>query len=342
MESVDHRSYFKEMNKFNTDSLSGQISNPTDPMYKNTPMTKGFLSEYQHSFFYPTKERNKNDSAKPKLRDTFSFVNKSLIQDSFILENLSTRPSHESSQGHLKSSYKDDFNYYGNENVGRSIDDLHKIKGPYNSLNTYNKGYIRNFEEMNSGLVDNYSMTKGGALLQLRDGLQNSSQVNFSSQSKLPMGSRNHDLRSVWIPKKFEGRNMFASHIDSMIFPEKTEKDFDTDYYKNYDASVESKKVFEKAPYDKIDKSVQYVMNYESKYVPSVQWYPSQEKFSAPHQHNKDDIFDSKSIYQADFEAPLPSKTQKTTKPISGDEIQKNLEQLNQRRNEIDIILAKN
>lgn len=84
---------------------------------------------------------------------------------------------------------------------------------------------MKNFEEMNNGLVDNYSLTKGGTILQLKNGLKNTnrSNVHFSSQTNLPFLPRNHDLRSVWIPKKFEGRNMFASHIDSMIFPDKSE-----------------------------------------------------------------------------------------------------------------------
>lgn len=81
-------------------------------------------------------------------------------------------------------------------------------------------------------------------------------------------------------------------------------------------------------------------MNYENKYVPSVRWYPPQKEFAAPHQHTKDDIFDSKSIYQADFERPIPTHTEKLTKPYSGDEIQKKLGKLNDRRTEIDTILA--
>lgn len=32
---------------------------------------------------------------------------------------------------------------------------------------------------------------------------------------------RSHDCRSVWIPKKYPGRNMFYSHLDSSIFPGK-------------------------------------------------------------------------------------------------------------------------
>ena len=83
-------------------------------------------------------------------------------------------------------------------------------------------------------------------------------------------------------------------------------------------------------------------MNHESRYVPSLRWYPPQKEFAAPHQHTKDDFFDSKSIYQADFERPIPVPTQTMTKPKSGEELQKSIDELNKRRNEIDFILARN
>lgn len=121
------------------------------------------------------------------------------------------------------SWYKDDYKYYGNQTINKSYDE--NLNMAENPINPYKTDYVKNFEEMNSGLVDNYSLTKGGTLLQLKNGSRNTnrSKIHFSSQSNLPTVPRNHDLRSVWIPKKFEGRNMFVSHIDSMIFPDKSE-----------------------------------------------------------------------------------------------------------------------
>jgi hypothetical protein len=53
------------------------------------------------------------------------------------------------------------------------------------------------------------------------------SQNNESNNSYIYSGIddrpkvRSHDCRSVWIPKKYPGRNMFYSHLDSSIFPGK-------------------------------------------------------------------------------------------------------------------------
>jgi hypothetical protein len=85
---------------------------------------------------------------------------------------------------------------------------------------------------MNNGLADSYSLSKGGVLLQLRNSNNNNSSDNImtnydnkasNSRGNNTLASHNPDFRSVWIPKKYEGRNMFASHIDSAIFPNKTE-----------------------------------------------------------------------------------------------------------------------
>lgn len=163
------------------------------------------------------------------------------------------------------SWYQSDYNYYGNEppSSGAEAVEASSIRKPYNALKHYKSDYLRNFEELNKGLVDSYSISKGGALLQIRNNNEKSSasqqnvsfvdendqnlmytkylprkdqlnrsydniqesQVWTSSDYKFDNqnGSniRPHDFRPVWIPKKFVGRNMFASHIDSTIFPDK-------------------------------------------------------------------------------------------------------------------------
>ena len=185
------------------------------------------------------------------------------------------------------SSYKSEFHFYGTsgsnqqpaENVVDSVslrDPLLKthtmdggVRQPYDSLNEYKKSYLRKFDEANQGFADNYSMSKGGVLLQIakknkaasandatdkqesnlrtyqkfaNGGITQSSssivydrylpskvqnlpskQMDGVNESLAAKQHRDSSFRSVFIPKKFVGRNMFASHIDSTIFPEKYE-----------------------------------------------------------------------------------------------------------------------
>jgi len=46
--------------------------------------------------------------------------------------------------------------------------------------------------------------------------------AHFNGMDERPT-IRSHDFRPVWIPKKYPGRNMFYSHLDSSIFPGKYE-----------------------------------------------------------------------------------------------------------------------
>ena len=188
------------------------------------------------------------------------------------------------------SSYKSEFHFYGTnqQQAGNEVVDsvslsdpllkTHTMDGgvrqPYDSLNEYNKSYLRKFDETNQGFADNYSMSKGGVLLQIAKknkaasandamdkqesnlrtyqkftangagggGITQSSsslaydrylpkkvqnlpskQMDGMNESLAAKQHRDSAFRSVFIPKKFVGRNMFASHIDSTIFPEKYE-----------------------------------------------------------------------------------------------------------------------
>lgn len=121
------------------------------------------------------------------------------------------------------SWYQADFNFLGTDN---------DTKSSYNSLNHYKSEYLRNFDELNKGLVDNYSKLKGSPPLISSLNRENAhsraihmSQENLKTDeySKYPNipKTRPHDFRPVWVPKKYDGRNMFVSHIDSALFPDK-------------------------------------------------------------------------------------------------------------------------
>lgn len=137
-----------------------------------------------------------------------------------------------------------------NHSADWSVESDEKIRKPYNSLNRYKADYIRQFDEINRGLADSYTNSKGGVLLKLAAANSNSSKSSkvaetnqkaasnlvyskylppetnafeFDSSSESKLLVHDQDFRSIWVPKKFEGRNMFASHIDSAIFPDKRE-----------------------------------------------------------------------------------------------------------------------
>jgi hypothetical protein len=130
-------------------------------------------------------------------------------------------PSNEPNNG--ASWYQNDFNFVGSEDLAMD----RKPKG-YNALDHYRSEYLRNFDEHNRGFVDSYSKSKGSPPLVSSasrenahaKALQVSQEILRSASIKLPQ-TRPHDFRPVWVPKKYDGRNMFVSHIDSALFPDK-------------------------------------------------------------------------------------------------------------------------
>ena len=127
------------------------------------------------------------------------------------------------------SWYQSDFNFLGTDDSQPA-----KPNRSFNSLDHYKKEYLRNFEELNKGLVDNYSMSKGSPLLvsntsrennphskaiHMSQEILNAHQTDISNNQFTKI--RQHDFRPVWVPKKYDGRNMFVSHIDSALFPDK-------------------------------------------------------------------------------------------------------------------------
>ena len=262
-----------------------QTLDPTNDLVRKRSAPKGFLSEYQHSFYENPSTYDVNKANPTKYKDTLSFGNKRLLQEPFLLNNSDendlvsyqrSEPVRSKTLNRLKnlipenssvSWYQSDFHFYGNNNQSNEMNGLDKVKKSYNSLDHYKSDYIKRFDEFNNGLIDTYSVTKGGALLMIRNHLNNSnntpnrqneteSDVNkVKSQTIEPLAYakylpsseqrndeakfyapssissddfksdqspvRKHDFRPIWIPKKYEGRNMFASHIGSTIFPDK-------------------------------------------------------------------------------------------------------------------------
>ena len=107
--------------------------------------------------------------------------------------------------------------------------DVENGKPSSSSVKSFKNEYNKVFDEINGGFVDAYSLSKGGALLKTNriDHFHSNDDLSpFHSQTENNFQNpsftmREHDLRSVWIPKKYAGRNMFVSHIDSTLFPEK-------------------------------------------------------------------------------------------------------------------------
>lgn len=89
------------------------------------------------------------------------------------------------------------------------------------SINGFQTEYLKLFDDVNRGFVDSYTTSKGGVLLNKKETKDSDFDTKFESQSQSKILTHDADFRSVWIPKKFEGRNMFASHIDRAMFPEK-------------------------------------------------------------------------------------------------------------------------
>ena len=179
------------------------------------------------------------------------------------------------------SWYKAEHNFFGDGDLSRSDEFQNK---QHDVLDNYKNDYLRNFDELNKGFVDSYSAKKGGELVSTSS--QDHDFRNYSSGSmntfKSGSGSiREHDFRSPWIPKKFNGRNMFISHIDSTIFPDKTgyyanifhknfiiqlkillnsRKDYEKNTHYNHfhvpNQELKSAVLTEKPSYVKLDKSV--------------------------------------------------------------------------------------
>lgn len=293
-----------------------QFDNPSH--YDTVPKT-GSITEYQTNY-HGVKSRERNKPVLSKMQDTLSFGDKRFINDppqfggsteslnsgSLYLDGNNGAQNYKSS---LKSKnlnrlnnmvpektlswYKGDHGFYGNSSELNSGSQL-PANSSNNSSTSFKNDYIKKFEEFNSGLVDSYSITKGGVYLSGKDGKHegyNSQRLplsaqNMPSEQKLQT-PRDYDLRSAWIPKKFEGRNMFASHIESTIFPDKARR--------------ASPLIEKQSTYEKPDKSVRYAMSNDNKIVAHMSWKPTNLAQSSTH-GVKPAHRPIRSSYQDDFE----------------------------------------
>lgn len=269
-----------------------------------------------------------------KLKDSLTFGNNELpittMANQQLRSKLLNRLTHMLPENTTAS-------WLNESNKNLPLNGYEPTKSRYNSLNHYKRDYLSKFDELNGGFEDSYSMSKGGALLQITKNnsvplnatttidepknLPSQNLPSFSynqflpeapSNSKAAALVRNHDLRSAWIPKKFEGRNMFTSHIGSTLFPESYYEP-QTDYYQSFDSNEKAKKVFDNPPYENVNrdyenrnqhqKTVRYSMNQANQYVPIVRWLPPQDDL--PRQPRESIL--ARSMYQADFETPVQS-----------------------------------
>jgi hypothetical protein len=125
------------------------------------------------------------------------------------------------------SWYQAEHNLFGDEKHVKGEEPSAKS---LNVFDSYKNEYLRSFNEFNRGFSDSYSEKKGGELVSMSrefNDYKDNSTENLNGLKSASM-IREHDFRSPWIPKKYAGRNMFASHIDSTIFPDKAgfEKSF--------------------------------------------------------------------------------------------------------------------
>lgn len=282
-----------------------------------TRLPKGQLSEYQYQYL---NSKDVYKTFRPKNKDNIDIFTPSGKPNEFnsqssnfepqlrskVLERLSRMmPNNEKI-----SWYKADNNYIGHDDPrNKAVTTLDQYKGDY----------LKTFDEYNKGFVDSYTEKRGAELVSLSKDesefsrqLQSSS-ANFFGKSASMQSFREHDFRSPWIPKKYSGRNMFISHIDSTLFPDKSCKDIEVNtHYNHFHAPNSEQKqsiLTEKAPYPKLDKSVRFAMTNDNRYIPSVISLPRktplfEETFHEKPKPNYTHEGPVNSTYKGDFETP--------------------------------------
>lgn len=102
---------------------------------------------------------------------------------------------------------------------------------PRDESNTMKANFAKRFDESNNGFGDVYARTRGDILLRLKKNDDPSDLADQSTSSFVKTsdsGDKITPFHSISMPvfhtkpaKKSTGRNMFASHIDSHLFPGK-------------------------------------------------------------------------------------------------------------------------
>lgn len=88
---ADFNKYNSRYNEYNIEKSGLFEPNTSVTDLKSRTLPRGFLSEYKHSYLTNSTPKH----VYPRIKDTLSFGNKSLLQDSFVLENIKNNPSNE-------------------------------------------------------------------------------------------------------------------------------------------------------------------------------------------------------------------------------------------------------
>lgn len=122
------------------------------------------------------------------------------------------------------SWYKAENGFMGQE--GSDLSKGYNVNKSFSTMDHHKDEYHKTFEELNRGFVDSYTEKRGTELVSMSkaesdfNSASNLFKSNSGSVRSMP-NVREHDFRSPWMPKKYPGRNMFVSHIDSTLFPDK-------------------------------------------------------------------------------------------------------------------------
>lgn len=345
---------------------------------------KGQLSEYQYQYLN-SKEHARTE--KNKIKDNIDIFSRNgkpqdfnsgsarFNSDSQLRSKVLDRLSRMMPNNENISWYKAENNFFGHNDVYNKNDSSTENLNPnFKTIDNHKNDYLKKFEEYNRGFVDTYSEKRGSELVSVSrtdSEFQNNTDSDNANIFKSNSGSissfRAHDFRSPWIPKKYSGRNMFVSHIDSALFPDKIGKDIDINtHYNHFHTSNPEKKqavLTEKPPYQKLDKSVRFQVTNDNKYIPTIITLPRKEPLYEANFHEKPKSMHvstepTHSTYQGDYERPKSTRKNHTNIPLCkaaavqglmrrdkmmNGKLDKNsghtLESLRKRGNEIDTIL---
>lgn len=314
----------KGMNRFE--------QNMTKPL---TP--KGQLSEYTHQYL---KNKEQEKMARVRAKDNIDIFNINGKPNEFHSHSSNFEPQMRSkvldrlsrmmpNNNENVSWYKAETNFFGHNDI-HNTNEPHKKKA-HTTMDHHKDDYLKTFEEYNRGFVDSYTDKRGSELVSLsKNGEDFSRQLAsasdlFKSNSGSVHSHREHDFRSPWIPKKYSGRNMFVSHIDSALFPDKECKDTEVEtHYNHFHVPNQEKKqeiLVQKAPYPKLDKSVRFAVTNDNKYIPTVICLPRKEPLYEENFHEKPkagfvQTMPSHSTYQGDYEKPRVAPKKHTVAPL--------------------------
>jgi hypothetical protein len=178
-------------------------------MFESKSLSYFPQSEYKRSF----KLHSNHRKTRPiRLNDSLSFGSSSSSQKKH--NKKENNESQSSSEIKIFNNIStNSLNFYFDDNNGQQTT---KNIGTMNDLisSDYKKGFLRAFDEQNRGFDDDYARNKGGTLVKFAD-------RSLPPTKPAPTTSYSIPEMSIRTGKRMSNRNMFVSHIDSHIFPEK-------------------------------------------------------------------------------------------------------------------------